>query len=179
MYLFAQLIGAIFHKSLRLSGRARQTHTVGKVTTMISADTSRLDMACRVAHKFVFICKAQEIVLTPSAYSLWSSALQIIIAVALLIWVLGYSALVGLAVLVLGFPAQAFFVRIMLRQRQKSVNFTDKRVRYLTEVIIPLSLHTSHVKARTIGATRCSLNQDVCVGIFLRSPARDDTRARG
>ena len=46
-----QLIGAIFRKSLRISGRARMTHSVGQITTMISADTARLDHNSWTLHK--------------------------------------------------------------------------------------------------------------------------------
>lgn len=47
----AQIIGAIFRKSLRLSGRARLEHDVGKITTMISADSERLDQNAFTIHK--------------------------------------------------------------------------------------------------------------------------------
>lgn len=50
---FPQLIGAIFRKSLRLSGRARMKHSVGQITTMISTDTARLDRNSWTLHKYV------------------------------------------------------------------------------------------------------------------------------
>jgi hypothetical protein len=43
LYVRTGLIGTIFRKSLRLSGKARMEHTVGQVTTMISVDVTRLD----------------------------------------------------------------------------------------------------------------------------------------
>ncbi len=46
-----QVIGAIFRKSLRLSGRARLTHSVGQITTMISTDSARLDRNSYAIHK--------------------------------------------------------------------------------------------------------------------------------
>jgi len=70
---------------------------------------------------------------------------------------LGYSALVGLGVtahlsiafrfailinlqvLILGFPLQLVFVKIMFDQRKKGVKFTDARVRLTTEVCRPRS----------------------------------------
>lgn len=48
---FGQVIGGIFRKALRLSGRARSEHGVGKITTMISADATRLDRFTGFAHK--------------------------------------------------------------------------------------------------------------------------------
>ncbi|KAH9950728.1 multidrug resistance-associated ABC transporter [Amylocystis lapponica] len=111
------VIGAIFRKSLRLSGRARQDHSVGKITTMISADAMRLERVAAFAH------------------IIWVAPVQIAVGVGLLIGQLGYSALVGLGVLVLGFPLQMIFVGVMFSQRKKSVVLTDQRVRLITEVL--------------------------------------------
>ena len=47
---------------------------------------------------------------------------------------LGYSALVGLGVLLLGFPLQMMLVKMMFKQRKKGVVFTDQRVRMTNEV---------------------------------------------
>lgn len=111
------LIGAIFRKSLRLSGRARLDHSVGQITTMISADTARLDRSAAFAH------------------NVWVGPIQIIIAVGLLLANLGYSALVGLGVILIGFPLQFTLVKVMYAQRKKGVKITDQRIRTTTEVL--------------------------------------------
>lgn len=111
------VIGAIFRKSLRLSGRARVDHSVGQITTMISTDATRLDRVSAFAH------------------NLWVGPIQIIIGIGLLIGTLGYSALVGLGVLIIGFPIQFLLVRAMFVQRKKGVKLTDSRVRLTTEVL--------------------------------------------
>ncbi|THG96760.1 hypothetical protein EW026_g5132 [Hermanssonia centrifuga] len=111
------VIGAIFRKSLRLSGRARMSHSVGKITTMISTDATRLDRSSAFIH------------------NLWVAPIQIAIGIGLLIGNLGYSALVGLGVLILGFPLQFFFIKMMFSQRKKGVQITDQRVRLTTEVL--------------------------------------------
>ncbi|TFK50066.1 multidrug resistance-associated ABC transporter [Heliocybe sulcata] len=110
-------IGLIFRKSLRLSGRARSQHSVGQITTMISTDTARLDRVGSMAHV------------------LWTAPIQIAIGIGLLIGTLGYSALVGLGVLILSFPVNAVFVGVMFTQRKKGVKITDKRVRLTNEVL--------------------------------------------
>ncbi|KZT29932.1 multidrug resistance-associated ABC transporter [Neolentinus lepideus HHB14362 ss-1] len=110
-------IGLIFRKSLRLSGRARVEHSVGQITTMISTDTARLDRVGSMAHV------------------LWTSPIQIAIGIGLLIGTLGYSALVGLGVLLLSFPVNAVFIGVMFTQRKKGVKITDKRVRLTNEVL--------------------------------------------
>ncbi|KAJ6578750.1 multidrug resistance-associated ABC transporter [Mycena vulgaris] len=111
------LIGSVFRKSMRLSGSARLEHTVGQTTTIISTDATRLDRFSMFGH------------------NIWVSPIQIIIGVGLLIGNLGYSALVGLGVLLLGFPLQTALVKVMFRQRKKGVKITDTRVRLSNEVL--------------------------------------------
>ncbi|KAJ4474268.1 multidrug resistance-associated ABC transporter [Lentinula aciculospora] len=111
------IIGNIFRKSLRLSGRARNQHSVGQITTMISTDATRLDT------------------FSANVHNLWVSPIQIAIGIGLLIANLGYSALVGLGVLLLGFPLQILCLRIMFMNRRKGVKVTDNRVRLTTEVL--------------------------------------------
>ncbi|KAF8066646.1 multidrug resistance-associated ABC transporter [Lyophyllum atratum] len=111
------IIGNVFRKSLRISGRAKLQHSVGQITTMISTDATRLDRFAAFGH------------------NLWVSPIQIIIGIGLLLGNLGYSALVGLGVLLLGFPIQMILVKVMFAQRQKGVKITDTRVRLTTEVL--------------------------------------------
>jgi len=72
---------------------------------------------------------------TAFAHILWVAPIQIAIGVGLLLHNLGYSALVGLGVLILGFPVQMICVAVMFKQRKKAVVLTDKRVRTITEVL--------------------------------------------
>ncbi|TFK67200.1 multidrug resistance-associated ABC transporter [Pluteus cervinus] len=111
------IIGIVFRKALRLSGRARLEHSMGQVTTVISTDASRLDRFCMFGH------------------NIWVAPIQLILGIGLLISNLGYSALVGLGVLILGFPLQIVLVKIMFKQRAKGVKITDTRVRLITEIL--------------------------------------------
>ncbi|KAJ7746241.1 multidrug resistance-associated ABC transporter [Mycena metata] len=111
------IIGSVFRKSMRLSARARLEHTAGQTTTIISTDSARLDRFSQFGH------------------NMWVAPIQIIIGVGLLIGNLGYSALVGLGVLLFGFPLQTLLVRIMFTQRKKGVKITDTRVRLTNEVL--------------------------------------------
>ncbi|KAF9562072.1 multidrug resistance-associated ABC transporter [Agrocybe pediades] len=117
LYLRTGITGAIFRKSLRLSGKSRAEHTVGKITTLISTDVARLD-------SFAWL----------GPY-LWAAPVQLILGIGLLIGTLGYSALVGLGVLILSLPVQGILVAIMMNQTKKGVKITDKRVRLTTEVM--------------------------------------------
>ncbi|KAJ7457054.1 multidrug resistance-associated ABC transporter [Mycena latifolia] len=111
------IIGSVFRKSMRLSARARLEHTVGQTTTIISTDAARLDRFSQFGH------------------NIWTSPIQIVIGVGLLINNLGYSALVGVGVLLLGFPLQMILVKVMFAQRKKGVKITDTRVRLSNEVL--------------------------------------------
>ncbi|KIM72411.1 hypothetical protein PILCRDRAFT_16141 [Piloderma croceum F 1598] len=103
------LIGAIFRKSFRLSGRARLEHSVGKIMTTISADTAKLDRSAAFAH------------------NLWITPMQIMIAVGLLI--VGILSPRG--------PRSSYIqfmlVKIIFDQRKKDVKITDQRIRITTE----------------------------------------------
>ncbi|KIM43746.1 hypothetical protein M413DRAFT_443652 [Hebeloma cylindrosporum] len=117
LYIRTSIIGNIFRKSLRLSGRARAEHSIGHITTLISKDATHLDAMSAYGHH------------------LWSAPIQLIIGIGLLIGTLGYSALVGLAVIVLSMPLQFILITIMFTQSKKGVKITDKRVRLTTEVL--------------------------------------------
>ncbi|KIJ49226.1 hypothetical protein M422DRAFT_225864 [Sphaerobolus stellatus SS14] len=117
MAVRAGVISLIFRKSLRLSNRARAKHSTGQITTLISTDATRLDLASALVH------------------NLWINPIQISIGIGLLIGNLKVSALVGLAVLLVGFPIQGLLVKVMITQRKKGVGITDQRVRVTTEVL--------------------------------------------
>ncbi|KIK57337.1 hypothetical protein GYMLUDRAFT_46212 [Collybiopsis luxurians FD-317 M1] len=117
MSIRAALVGAITRKSLRLSTSARLEHNSGHILTMISTDTARVDEFCGYGHH------------------MWVGPIQLIIAVGLLIANLGYSALVGLGVLIFSLPIQTTLVFVMVAQRKKGVKITDSRIRLTTEVL--------------------------------------------
>ncbi|KAK4686687.1 hypothetical protein P7C73_g3435, partial [Tremellales sp. Uapishka_1] len=126
----ASLIDLISRKSMRLSGKARIEMTNGRLTTMVSADASFLDFAA------------------PMTLDLVAQPVQIVIGMALLIYTLGYSALVGLLVsfpvfdtsdpvqvLILATPLQGFMFVQMITYRQQQMKIVDTRVRLLSEII--------------------------------------------
>ncbi|KAM5532133.1 hypothetical protein V8D89_014226 [Ganoderma adspersum] len=122
LWIRTSLVGAIFRKSLRLSGRARLEHSVGQITTMISADTVRLEQNAFLVH------------------NLWIAPIQIALGLGLLIRNLGVSALVGLAMLLLGGPIEFILAQVMFAQRLKSVTLTDQHMRMTSEVLSGIRL---------------------------------------
>ncbi|EJD37726.1 hypothetical protein AURDEDRAFT_187977 [Auricularia subglabra TFB-10046 SS5] len=142
--LRTSLIPVVFRKALRLSGRARSEHTAGQITTIISADITRLDNASAFIHV------------------MWYSPLLIIVGIALLIVNIGPSALVGLATLVASIPIQGYFVGKMMNLRRSNVLSTDKRVRLLQEVlqgmrVLVLFNWQTHYMERIMGMRKAEL----------------------
>ncbi|KAJ7589468.1 multidrug resistance-associated ABC transporter [Mycena floridula] len=117
LYIRTSIIGAVFRKSLRLSGRGRLEHNTGQTTTMISNDATRLDRFSSFGHV------------------LWAAPIQVAIGIGLLIGNLGYSALVGLAVLILAFPIQVIIVKQMFSHSKKAITITDQRLKTITEIL--------------------------------------------
>ncbi|WVF68119.1 hypothetical protein IAT40_002882 [Kwoniella sp. CBS 6097] len=113
----AALIDSIGRKSMRLSSTAKTEMTSGKMTTMVSADASFLDFSA------------------PMTLDLVVQPVQILVGLGLLVWTLGYSALVGVAVLALAGPLQAYMFTRMMRTRQSQLQYVDGRVRLLSETI--------------------------------------------
>lgn len=66
---------------------------------------------------------------------MWLQPIQITVGLIILIVLLGPSALVGFAVLVLGIPLQAWLLSLLIGTRQGQMKITDQRVRLLQEVL--------------------------------------------
>ena len=112
-----QLIDLVSRKSMRLSGKARVEFPNGRLVTMVSADCSFLDFAA------------------PQTVNLVVQPFEIVVGIALLIYTLGYSALVGLLVLILATPLQGLMFVRMMTYRQAQMKIVDKRVRLLSEIM--------------------------------------------
>nr|ODN90116.1 cadmium ion transporter [Cryptococcus depauperatus CBS 7841] len=115
--LRAALIDLISRKSMKLSPTSKVELTNGKITTMVSADASFLDFSA------------------PMTLDLIVQPVQILVGLGLLIWTLGYSALVGVAVLALAGPLQAYMFTLMVRTRLSQLAHVDHRVRLLSSTI--------------------------------------------
>ncbi|KAK4702568.1 hypothetical protein P7C70_g3660, partial [Phenoliferia sp. Uapishka_3] len=131
MLMRSSIIANISRKSLRLSGAARVKHPNGHLITLVSSGaylTSTGD-SLTVANSDISRLRLRR------CFSVWVQPLQIIIGVILLLVYLGYSALVGVAILVFNTPIQAMFVRTMMRSRQAQLKKVDQRVRLIQEVL--------------------------------------------
>ena len=150
----AGLIGVIFSKSLRISGRARAGGTTsrntlndatataeeqeksrkkdkknkkdgegagwsnGKVVNLMGTDSYRVDLAASWFH------------------ILWTSFIQVALALVLLLINISVSALAGFALLVLGIPILSWVVKVLAAKRRAMNQITDRRVALTQEILM-------------------------------------------
>jgi len=91
--------------------------TNGKITNLMSTDTSRVDFAAGYCHIG------------------WVALIQVCIILAILLINIGPSALAGFGLLILSAPILARIVRKLAIKRFKSTKFTDARVRITQEIL--------------------------------------------
>lgn len=89
----------------------------GRVVSLMSVDTYRVDQACGLFHM------------------IWTAPIACIITLVLLIINLSYSALSGFALLVIGLPALTRAIRSLFRRRMKINKVTDQRVSLTQEIL--------------------------------------------
>ncbi|RIB06325.1 ABC transporter [Gigaspora rosea] len=112
------LITIIYRKALVLSGKARCLFTNGKITNLMSTDTTRIDFACGYFH------------------IIWAAPIRICIILGLLIFNIGLSALAGFALLVILGPMQGKVMSLLARTRAKAADVTDERVKLTQEILL-------------------------------------------
>ncbi|KAH8700278.1 putative ABC multidrug transporter [Talaromyces proteolyticus] len=140
----AVLVNILFDKTMKISGRARAGGTVlensqveqevkgpgkavnagdgrgwsnGRIITLMSVDADRINTAMGMFHL------------------LWTAPIAIIVTLILLLVNIGYSALSGFALLVLGMPAVTVAVRALFKRRKAINKFTDQRVSLTQEIL--------------------------------------------
>ncbi|OAX79950.1 hypothetical protein ACJ72_05730 [Emergomyces africanus] len=90
----------------------------GRIITLMSVDTDRIDRALGLFHL------------------LWTSPILIIVALIVLLINIGYSALSGYALLVIGVPFLTYSIRSLIRRRTKINKMTDERVSLTQEILM-------------------------------------------
>ncbi|WVQ79499.1 hypothetical protein IAT38_001598 [Cryptococcus sp. DSM 104549] len=113
----SSLITMISRKAMRLSGKSRVKMTNGKLTTMVSVDCSSIDAAA--------IWTVDPIAATST----------LCLMIGLLINNIGYSALAGIATVLLTVPLQTFMFKRIAKLREAQTEIIDSRVRLLSEIL--------------------------------------------
>ncbi|KAJ3320136.1 Multidrug resistance-associated protein 1 [Blyttiomyces sp. JEL0837] len=141
-YLRTALISASFRKMLKLSPSVRSALTTGKIINVIVSDTNRLDLA------------AQNI------SNIYSAPYVIIVATSVLIYNLGPSALIGLAVLVAFIPIQNIIQKTMGKMRSQANIYADRRIKVTSEALSGIRVIKSYAWEQSF--------QDVISGLRVK-----------
>nr|XP_019044875.1 ATP-binding cassette transporter YOR1 [Kwoniella bestiolae CBS 10118]OCF23805.1 ATP-binding cassette transporter YOR1 [Kwoniella bestiolae CBS 10118] len=113
----AALISGIYQQALRFTQKSRGEIPNGKLVNHISTDTSRIDFAAGFAH------------------IIWTAPIQMIVIIIILLVQIGYSALPGIAFLLIMTPLQVIFMKNLFAIRKKAAQWTDKRAKLLQEIL--------------------------------------------
>ncbi|KAJ1998330.1 hypothetical protein GGI04_005049, partial [Coemansia thaxteri] len=109
---------AIYRKTLTLSNDTRQNFNVGGIVTHMSVDSQRVaDFISNFSHH------------------LWSSPLQIVLALYLLYQTLGWSTFAGVLVMVISIPTSARLSRSMRALNKLLMGYRDRRMKIMDEVL--------------------------------------------
>lgn len=118
----SSLIACIYQKSLTLSNKSRLSYTNGKITNLMSTDTFRIDFAAGYAHM------------------MWTSIIQMLVILVILLVNIGASALAGFGLLVITTPVMARVVAHVAKKRTLSTKYTDGRVRLMQEILASMRI---------------------------------------
>ncbi|KAJ1719186.1 hypothetical protein LPJ53_006005, partial [Coemansia erecta] len=109
---------AIYRKTINISNDTRQKYNIGGIVTHMSVDSQRVaDFTANFAHH------------------LWSSPLQIILALYLLYQTIGWSTFAGVAVMLISIPTSARLSRSMRALNKLLMGYRDRRMKIMDEVL--------------------------------------------
>uniref|UniRef100_M4EUA4 ABC-type xenobiotic transporter n=1 Tax=Brassica campestris TaxID=3711 RepID=M4EUA4_BRACM len=152
--IFVGVVAAVFHKSLRLTHEARKNFTSGKVTNMITADASALQLIVEQLH------------------GLWSAPFRIIMSIILLYQQLGVASLFGSLILFLLIPLQAVNANVSL-QRIEDLLLSEERVLAHNQPLQPgapaISIKNGYFSwdSKTTNPTLSNINLEIPVGSLV------------
>ncbi|KAL8279625.1 hypothetical protein RQP46_007938 [Phenoliferia psychrophenolica] len=112
------LIAAIYRRAMILSGKSRVSITNSKLVNHISTDISRIDFAASFFH-----------------FS-WAGVVQLIEIIIILLVEIGVASLAGIGLVLLMLPIQILVLRRMYDIRTKSMFFTDRRIKLISELLL-------------------------------------------
>ncbi|KAG6556441.1 hypothetical protein Mapa_002384 [Marchantia paleacea] len=117
MHLRSSLIGAIFRKELRLSSAGRQRHSTGEVVNYMVVDAYRVGDAPDWLHK------------------LWTTPVQITIALAILSYTVQWATIAGLIVIICTMILNTPLARAEHRSVNRLMAAQDNRLRATSEAL--------------------------------------------
>ncbi|KAG9239762.1 P-loop containing nucleoside triphosphate hydrolase protein [Amylocarpus encephaloides] len=117
MRIKTALTASIYSKSLKLSNEGRAAKSTGDIVNYMAVDTQRL----------------QD--LSQYGQQLWSAPYQIVLCMASLYQLVGWSMLAGVGVMILMIPVNGFIARFMKRLQKRQMKNKDSRTRLIAEIV--------------------------------------------
>lgn len=111
------LTSSIYKKALKLSNEGRSSKTTGDIVNYMAVDAQRL----------------QD--LTQFAQQLWSAPFQIVICMASLYQLVGWSMLAGIGVMIIMIPINGMIARFMKNLQKQQMKNKDARSRLVAEIV--------------------------------------------
>jgi ABC-type multidrug transport system fused ATPase/permease subunit len=115
--LKSSLISAVYMKSLRLSNGVRATQSTGNIVNLMAVDCQRVQDASQFGQH------------------LWSAPLQIILCLASLYQLLGYSMFAGVTIMVITIPSNGLITTVLKNLQKQQMKNKDARSRLIAEVL--------------------------------------------
>lgn len=128
----AATINVIYKHLLHLSPEGKLGLTSGEITNLVATDTQKLYEVCDL---FVCIYLTFSMQVAQDGHLAWALPLAMIVVSSLLIIVLGWTTLIGVAVLMLFVPIIRGVTTSMITIRSKRVKFTDLRIKLCTSML--------------------------------------------
>lgn len=149
---------AVYRKSLSLAASSQQETTFGEMVNLMQIDASKVEM-------FV-----------PQLHVIWDGAFQIAGYMTILGFLLGWSCVVGLLLLIVAIPIMGAIMSKLMKVNRAMVKFTDDRVKTANEAmqgIRCVKMYTWETSmARTIEESRKSELQSLRRIAYLRAFSR-------
>lgn len=118
----AILTKSLLLKSFKLSAKSRSTFPVGIITSLMSTDLARIDLA--IGFQPLVVC----------------FPIPVIIAVCLLLTSIGVTSLTGIGLFIVSLIICVLLTKKLFNTREDAVDYTDKRISLMREVLNNLKI---------------------------------------
>ena len=115
--LRSALSTAIYSKSLRLTAASRQSKTLGEIVNLMQIDASKMEN------------------FTTQLHVIWDGAYQICGYICILLFFIGWPALVGVVFMIIAMPVQKEIMTRLYMRNRAMVKDTDSRVKITNELL--------------------------------------------
>ncbi|KAI6707125.1 hypothetical protein NL676_010087 [Syzygium grande] len=116
------LSAAICQKQLRLSSAAKMTHSPGQIVNYVTSDAYRIGEFPYWFHQ------------------IWSTGLQLCLALAIVYYAVGLATLAALTVLILIVAVTSPMAKLQLEYQRKLMEAQDKRLKVVAEVLVNMKV---------------------------------------